>query len=416
MSTTRSQSKQEEQLATLVAMLEEQKEEQQRQSERLERLLQRHEQNQHQLEERQQNTSQQMEMLQEDVGSLKTLLHDQVGGMETELAAVLERQKQIKVEQKILRQELKEELMHEMKRSLQDEVSSRALDSTLRVSAEPFIPASGAEVPAVAGALATKPATYDGKTTWDAYRAQFELLAELNQWNDVQKATILAVNLRGPAVTVLTNIPSEDRQNFEVLTAALERRFGSAHQTELNRAQLRARTRHKEETLPELAEDVDRITRLAYPDASTAMLQVLARDQFIDSLTDEEMRLRVRQNRPSSLKEALQCALELESYQLASRHRRGAGAVREVQLEANSKAAEQKQMVQLQQLQDEIQKMQKSLEAIQRIPEQGNQRPNQRQRGRVPVTSNIICWNCRKRGHIQRDCKESPVSQSGNEQ
>ena len=56
---------------------------------------------------------------------------------------------------------------------------------------------------------------------------------------------------------MLTNLPSEDRQNFEVLTAALERRFGSAHQSELNRAQLRARMRHREETLPELAEDVD---------------------------------------------------------------------------------------------------------------------------------------------------------------
>lgn len=65
------------------------------------------------------------------------------------------------------------------------------------------------------------------------------------------------MNLRGPAATVLTNLPSEDCQNFEVLTAALESRFGSAHQTELNRAQLRARMRHWEWTLPELAEDVD---------------------------------------------------------------------------------------------------------------------------------------------------------------
>ena len=80
MSTTRSQSKQEGQLATLVAMLEEQKEEQQRQSDRLERFLQHHEQSQRQLEERQLNTSQLVEMLQEDVGSLKNLFHDRVGG------------------------------------------------------------------------------------------------------------------------------------------------------------------------------------------------------------------------------------------------------------------------------------------------------------------------------------------------
>ena len=52
--------------------------------------------------------------------------------------------------------------------------------------------------------------------------------------------------------------------------------------------------RHKEETLPELAEDVDQLTGLAYPDATKAMLQVLAHEQFIDSLTNEEVRLRVR--------------------------------------------------------------------------------------------------------------------------
>ena len=115
------------------------------------------------------------------------------------------------------------------------------------------------------------------------------------------------------------------------------------------------------------------------------MLQVLAHDQFIDSLPDEEMHLRLR---PSSLKEALQCQLELESYQLASRHRRGAGTVREVQLEENSRQeAEQQRLVQLHQLQGEIQKMQKSLEAFQRIPEQGNQRSNQRQRSRAPAAT-----------------------------
>ena len=51
------------------------------------------------------------------------------------------------------------------------------------------------------------------------------------------------------------------------------------------------------------------------------MLESLVKDQFIDLLTDEDMKLRIRQNRPESLQQALEAALELESYQLASRHR-----------------------------------------------------------------------------------------------
>ena len=78
-------------------------------------------------------------------------------------------------------------------------------------------------------------------------------------------------------------------------------------------------------TLPELAEYVDRLIHMAYPDAA-AMLHVFARDQFIDALPDEDMCLRVRQNHPSNLMEAQQCALDLESYQLASRHHYGRGA------------------------------------------------------------------------------------------
>ena len=52
-----------------------------------------------------------MEMLREDVGSLKTPLHDWVEGTQVELAAVLKHQKQLKEEQKTIRQELKEEVM-----------------------------------------------------------------------------------------------------------------------------------------------------------------------------------------------------------------------------------------------------------------------------------------------------------------
>jgi len=45
------------------------------------------------------------------------------------------------------------------------------------------------------------------------------------------------------------------------------------------------------------------------------MLELLAKDQFVDALTDEDMRLRIRQNRPETLRGALEAALQLESYQ-----------------------------------------------------------------------------------------------------
>ena len=53
--------------------------------------------------------------------------------------------------------------------------------------------------------------------------------------------------------------------------------------------------------LPALAEGIERLARLAYAGASPILIDTLARDQFIDSLPDDDMRLRLRQERPPTL-------------------------------------------------------------------------------------------------------------------
>ena len=82
------------------------------------------------------------------------------------------------------------------------------------------------------------PPPFDGKSTWEAYHMQFSLLAELNGLTEQQKAANLAISLRGSALTVLTNLPEEQRRDYTALAAALQNRFGNTHQAELKRAQL----------------------------------------------------------------------------------------------------------------------------------------------------------------------------------
>ena len=69
------------------------------------------------------------------------------------------------------------------------------------------------------------------------------------------------------------------------------------------------------------------------------MVEVLAKDQFVDALPDEDMRLRIRRNKPATLRDALGIALELESYQLASKQK--ARFVREAQLEEKDPGAKE---------------------------------------------------------------------------
>ena len=125
---------------------------------------------------------------------------------------------------------------------------------------------------------------------------QFGLLAGLNKWREQEKAAYLATSLRGSALTVLTNLPEEQRSDYGGLCAALENRFGNTRQVKLNRARLCSRIKRREESLSESAKDIERLTRLAYPDAAESMIAVLEKDQFIDSLLEEDMRLRIWQS------------------------------------------------------------------------------------------------------------------------
>ncbi|KAF0304028.1 hypothetical protein FJT64_024070 [Amphibalanus amphitrite] len=122
----------------------------------------------------------------------------------------------------------------------------------------------------------------------------------------------LAASLKGPALEILGHLPEAQCRNFEKLTEALNQRFGVEHQEEAFRAQFRTRSRRPQEPLAELAQDIEKLAYLAYPLAPAEFRGILIRDQFIDALDDIELKISVRQTRPSALKDALGCALELE--------------------------------------------------------------------------------------------------------
>jgi hypothetical protein len=78
------------------------------------------------------------------------------------------------------------------------------------------------------------------------------------------------------------------------------------------------RVKQKDEILAAMAEDLERLGKLAYLDAPGDLQNVLSHDQFIDGLPEADMRLRVKQERPQSLQCALELVLKLEFLQLAS--------------------------------------------------------------------------------------------------
>ena len=88
-----------------------------------------------------------------------------------------------------------------------------------------------------------KPPSFEGKTLWEPYSTQFEIVVGMNQWNDEQKGNYLATNLKGSALIVLGNLATEKRQDYRALVAALENTFKAAHQQDLHRTKFKSRLR-----------------------------------------------------------------------------------------------------------------------------------------------------------------------------
>ena len=95
------------------------------------------------------------------------------------------------------------------------------------------------------------------------------------RYND-DLALHLAINLRGSAQSVLADLRQDERTNFRVLTSALAARFEPVQQSELHRVTLKTRLRRENETLSELAQDANRLIRLAYPSVSVDLREQLA--------------------------------------------------------------------------------------------------------------------------------------------
>ncbi|KAJ7331113.1 hypothetical protein OS493_020815 [Desmophyllum pertusum] len=161
-----------------------------------------------------------------------------------------------------------------------------------------------------------RPTTFSGNISWDDYLAQFELVAEINRWNDSMKATYLAVSLTGPAQAVLGDLEPKARKNFAELTDALAARFGKENQHQVYRTALKTRSCQGDETLPELAQAVRRLTCQAYAEAPQWSC---ARGHFVDALSNIDMRWTVHQSWPQMLNDALTIAVELEAFMSTNR-------------------------------------------------------------------------------------------------
>ncbi|PJE78497.1 hypothetical protein CI610_02561 [invertebrate metagenome] len=269
--------------------------------------------------------------------------------------------------------------------------------------------------------VSVKASTYDGTTPWRDYLSHFEACARINRWTEQEMGLYLAVSLRGQAQGILGDLPARKQEHYFSLITALEQRFAPPNQTELYRVQLLERRQRANETLPELGQAIRRLVNLTYPTVEVGVRETLAKQQFLESLADSDMRIRIKQARPDNLTDAIHLAVELEAYKKAEKHgNEGRSYLRTASTEStestHSAESEKSAMESmLSSIQQKLEKMQTDISQLQAVRKKQN-RPAQQGQDAQNSTDRR-CYKCQEIGHLRRDCpqlkKESKTASTG---
>ena len=154
---------------------------------------------------------------------------------------------------------------------------------------------------------------------WIDWIDDFEVHGDINGWNDEQRRQFLPIRLKGAPREVYRSLTATEKASYTSLKTTLTPRFEPFDQTELHGTEFRSRTRGRDERLLEFGMAIRSLAARVFPKMSVDQRDILARDQFIDGLAEDEFRLRVRRSKPSSLDDAIRVSLEFEAIDAVQR-------------------------------------------------------------------------------------------------
>ena len=153
---------------------------------------------------------------------------------------------------------------------------------------------------------------YRGESCLETFLVKFEDISSYMCWTEEDRLFHLRASLDGVAGQILWD--AGPQTSTASVIRLLRARFGTEHQAERFRAELRSRRRQKGESLQKLYNDICRLLALAYPGPANATSTIVGRDAFIDSLGNQTLRVRILEREPKNIEEALNIASRLEAY------------------------------------------------------------------------------------------------------
>ena len=159
-----------------------------------------------------------------------------------------------------------------------------------------------------------KLSSFDGSSPLASHLAKFENCSGYYQWNARERLCHLKSSLDGQAGQVLWQLPKEATEAD--LISLLRNRWGDENQAERFRAELASRRRKPGESAQAVYNDIRRLLALSFPGESGNILEVIGRDSFLTALNDPALRIRVLDQRPVTLDDALNAVCRMEAYGL----------------------------------------------------------------------------------------------------
>ena len=134
--------------------------------------------------------------------------------------------------------------------------------------------------------------TFDGTNTaqFRPWIIQFEAIARHQGWTAGERVVRLVSSLTGPAANLLIGMTLGQLDNYNFLRTRLSRRYDPPEREEAHRAELRARTRRRNESADEFAENIKNLAQRAYPWADQNMLDNLVVERFREGHGNEELK------------------------------------------------------------------------------------------------------------------------------
>lgn len=265
------------------------------------------------------------------------------------------------------------------------------------------------------------PETFTGVgREWSDWSEQFELAADVNNWDERLKLKFMSLLLSGRARDIFSGLSGDAKNDYALLKAAMSRCFEPCDSSDWSRATFTDRRRMHNETAREFGNALRRLATKAYPSADNATRDMLARDQFLTHFATGDFRISLRRAKPKTLEDAIDLASEIELLKnLEQTHLMSDAKVRGV-VEHKPKSDEQMTVMlgMVEELRQEVKALRTTVSNMQHQQSMKNASPGpfSTELGREPRDSALQgpmtrargvgggCWECGCTRHIKRDC------------